>query len=94
MKTIDTPEQTTMGILKLAIARKTGTNIVIISGVVPRSDKHNERSLKVNNFLRHECNMRNICFIDNKHISPKFHCNRSGLLLNHYGTKKLEELVL
>ena len=36
----------------------------------------------------------NICFIDNKHISPRFHCNRSGLHLNYYGTKKLQENFL
>ena len=38
--------------------------------------------------------MRNICFTDNKHISPKFHCNRSGLHLNYCGTKKLQENFL
>ena len=37
--------------------------------------------------------MRNICFID-KHISPTFYCNRSGLNLNYYGAKKLQENFL
>ena len=69
---------------------KTDENSVFISGIVPRSDKLNEKASKVNSILRHEGNKRNICFIDNKHISPRFHCNRSALHLNYYGTKKLQ----
>ena len=94
LKTIDTPEEITMGILNLAMTCKTDTNSVFISGIVPRSDKLNEKASKVNSILRHECNVRNICFIDNKHISPRFHCNRSGLHLNYCGAKKLQENLL
>ena len=77
-----------MGILNLAMTCKTDTNSAFISGFVPRSEKLNEKTSKVNSILRHECNMRNICFINNKHISPRFHCKRSGLDLNYYGTRK------
>ena len=94
LKNIDTPEEITMGILNLAMTCKTDTNSVFISGIVPRSDKLNEKASKVNSILRHECNVRNICFIDNKHISPRFHCNRSALHLNYYGTRKLQENFL
>ena len=94
LKTIDTPEEITMGILNLAMTCKTDTNSVFISGIVPRSDKLNEISSKVNSILRHECNVRNICFMDNKHISPRFHCKWSSLHLNYYGTRKLQENVL
>ena len=90
LKTINTPEEIAMGILNLAMTFKTDTNSVFISRIVPRSDKMNEKASKVNSILRHECNVRNICFIDNKHISPRFHCNRSGLHLNYYGRKKLQ----
>ena len=79
-----------MRILILAMTCKTDANSVFISGIVPRSDKLNEKASKVNSILRHEGNKRNICFIDNKHISPRFHCDRSGLHLNYYGTKKLQ----
>ena len=91
LKTIDTPEEITMGILNLAVTCKTDRNSVFISGIVPRSDKLNKKASKVNSILRHECNVRNICFIDDKHISPRFHCNSSGLHLNYYGRKKLQE---
>ena len=70
------------------------TDSVFISGIVPRTDKLNEKVLKVNSILRHECNVRNTCFIDNKHASPRFYCNRSGLHLHYYGTKKLQKFFL
>ena len=93
LKNIDTPEEITMGMLNLAMTCKTETNGVFIPGIVPRSNKLNEKASKVNSILRHECNVRNICFIDNKYISPRFHCNRSSLHLNYYGTRKFQENV-
>ena len=91
LKTIDTSEEISIGILNLAMTCKMDTNSVFISGIVPISDKLNEKALKINSILRHECNVRNICFIDNKQTSPRFHCNRRGLHLNHYETNKLQE---
>ena len=83
-----------MGILNLAMTCKTDTNSFFISGIVPISYKLNEKASKVNIILRHECNVRSKCFIDNKYISARFHCNRSCLHFNHYETKKLQEKFL
>ena len=83
-----------MGIVNLAMTCKTDTNSVFIFGIVPRSEKLNEKASRVNRILRHECKVRNICFIDNKHISLRFHCNRSSLHSNYYGTRKLQENFL
>ena len=94
LKTIKTPEEITMGILNLAMTCKTDTNRVFISGIVPRSDKLNEKASKENSIQRHQCNVRNTYFIDTKHISPRFYCNRSDLHLNYYETKKLQENFL
>ena len=69
LKNIDSPEEITMEILNLAMTCKADTNSVFISGIAPRTDKLNEKASKVNSILRHECTVRNICFIDNKHIS-------------------------
>ena len=77
-----------MGIINLAMTCKTDTNSVFISGINPRSDQLNEKATKVNSILRHECKVGNICVIDNKHASPRFHCNKSGLHLNYHGIKK------
>ena len=83
-----------MGILNLTMAYKMDTNSVFISGIVTKSEKLNGKVSKVNSTLRHVCNLKSICFIDNKHRSPRFHCNRSGLHLNYYGTRKLQENFL
>ena len=83
-----------MGIINLAMTCKTDTNSVFISAILPRSHKLNEKTSKVNSILRHECNVRNICFIDNKRISPRFHCNRSDLHLNYSGTRNLQKNAL
>ena len=68
LKTIGTPEEITMGILNLAMICKRDANSIFIS--VPRSGKLNEKSSKVSSILRHECNVRNICFIDNNIYLP------------------------
>ena len=94
LKTIDTPKEITMGMLNLAMTSKTDTNSVFTSGFVPGTDKLNEKVSELYSIPSHECNVRNIFFIDNKHISPTFHCNRSGLHLSYYGTKKLQENFL
>ena len=64
---------------------KTDTNSVFVAGIVPRTDKLHEKASKVNSILRHEC------FIDNKHMSPRFHCNRNSSHLNYYRTKKSQD---
>ena len=94
LKNKDTPEETIMGILNSPSTCKMDTSSVFISGTVPRSGKYNQKASKVNSILRHDSNVRNTCFIDNKHISPRFHYNSSGLHLNYHGTKKLSENFL
>ena len=44
LKTIDSPEEITMGTLNLAMTCGADTNSVFISGIVPRSDKLNEKA--------------------------------------------------
>ena len=74
--------------MTIAMTCKMDTNSAFISGIVPRTDKLHEKASKVNSILRYEC------FIDNKHISHRFHCNRSSLHLNYYGTKESQENFL
>ena len=69
LKTLD-KGKITMGICNLTMTCRKHTNSVLISGIVPRSYMLNEKASKVIRVFRHECNMRNICFIDDKHISP------------------------
>ena len=67
LKNINTPEEITMGMLNLAMTCKTDTNSVFISGIVPKSDKLNEKVSKANSILRHECNVGNMLY--KKYIS-------------------------
>ena len=52
-------------LLNIAMTCKTDTNSVLKSIIAPRSDKPNEKASKANSILRHECNARNMCFVDN-----------------------------
>ena len=62
LKNIGIPEEITIGILNLAMTCKTDTNSMFISGIVPRSDKLNEKDSKVNSILRHECNLKSMFY--------------------------------
>ena len=62
LKTVNTPEEITMGILNLAMTWKTDTSSAFIYGIVSRTDKGNEKSSKVNCILRHERNVRNVFY--------------------------------
>ena len=57
-------------------------------------DKLNAKAAQVNSFLKNEYGERNICFINNSNINPKYHCNQSGIHLNRSGTNRLIENLL
>ena len=81
-------------IIEVALLRKSDNNNVLVSGIIPRSDKLNAKATEVNRHLKNECHKRNICFISNSNINPKYDCNKSGLHLNWKGTNKLVENFL
>ena len=66
-------------ILKLAVSCKSGSSNILISGIFPRRDKLNAKAAQVNSFLKNECGKRNICFIYNSDIKPRYHCNQRGI---------------
>ena len=94
LKSDSSPEEIAREIINLTTSRKTQTNKVVLSSIVPRYDNLNEKTTRVNKCLKRECQARNICFTDHRNIFPKHNCNRSGLDLNHSGTKKLVENLL
>ena len=93
LKSDSSPEEISGEIINLTTSRKTQRNKVILSGIVPRYNKVNEKATRVNKRPKEECEARNIYFIDHKSISPKYYCNRSRLHLNYSGTKKSIENV-
>ena len=81
-------------ILELAVSCKSDSNNILISGIVPRRDKLNAKAAQVNSFLKNECGKRNICFINNSNINPRYHYNQNGIHLNRSGTNRLIENLL
>ena len=84
----------TINLIEVALLCKSDNNNVLVSGIVLRSDKHNAKAIEVNWHLKNECRKRNICFISNSIINPKYDCNKSGFHLNWKGTNKLVENFL
>ena len=81
-------------IIEVDLLYKSDNNNVLVSCVIPRSDKLNAKAIEVNRHLKNECRKRNICFISNSNINPKYDCNKSGLHLNWKGKNKLVENFL
>ena len=71
LKNTGTPEEITRGILNLAMTCKADTNIAFLYLVLSQ-DPTSLMSFKSKQIFFH-------VLLDNKHIPPRFHCNRSGL---------------
>ena len=81
-------------IIEVAFLCKSDINNVLDSGIIPRSDKLNTKATEVNRHLKNECRKRNICFISNSNINPKYECNKCGLHLISKGTNKRLEFSI
>ena len=81
----DSPEMTVDKIVETAESLKTEDNNVILSAIVPRGDKLNEKAEEVNNLLEKACYQKQIGLIKHSSINTKRHLNRSKLHLNGYG---------
>ena len=62
---------------------------VIVSGIVGRYSKLNEKGRSVNRLLQIYCRNLDIRFVGRENINPSKHLNRSALHLNHLGTPVL-----
>ena len=94
LKKENSPNEISNDITEVALLFKSDNNNVLVSGIIPRSDKLNAKAIEVNRHLKKECRKRNICFISNSNINPKYDCNKSGLHLNWKETNKLVETFL
>ena len=94
LKSGSSPEENARDIINLTTSCKNQMNKVILSSIVPRYDKLNEKAARVNKCFKKKYEARNICFIDHRNNSPRHDSNRSGLHLNHSRTKKLIENIL
>ena len=81
-------------IIEVALLCKSDNDNVLISGIIPRSNKLSPKATEVNRHLKNECRKRNICFISNLNVNPKCNYNKRGLHLNWKEANKLVENFL
>lgn len=76
-------------IMNLALEMKCDTNDVMVSGIISRGDKLNNKGVEVNQLLVEGCKSYNLNFINNSNLLSSKHLNGSGLHLNFRGTISL-----
>ena len=84
--TDDTPNEIARNIISHALEMKTETNKVLISSLIIRNDKLNDKREKVNEMLKAKFTKTNIKYINNNNNITKVHLNNSGLHTNIKGT--------
>ena len=88
LRSSKTAEEISNKLLKLASDLKTDQNEVLVSSIVKRDDKWNEKGIKMNAFLNTKRSELGLGYIDHSNISNN-HLNGSGLHLNYHGTVAL-----
>ena len=71
-------------IIEIAESSKRGDNNVVLSAIVRKGDKLNEKAKQMNKLLEKDCNQKQIDLIKHSNINTKRHLNRSRLHLNGY----------
>ena len=78
-------------ILELTTSCKSVSSNIWKSGIFPR---RHELNAKTAQFSKNECGKRNVCFIKNSNIKPRYHCNLSGIHVSKSETNMLIENFL
>ena len=73
---------------------KSDNNNILVTEIVPQCDKLDAKATDGNIHLKNEFNKRNIRFIDNTNINPRYNCKKSGIYLSKSGTNKVIEKIL
>ena len=68
---------------------KTDENNIVISSIVPRKDRLNNKAKEVNLDLKEKCEANNLSLIEHYNINLYHHINAKGLHLNNYGDNQL-----
>ena len=65
----------------------------VISGLIPRGDKHDDKRGKVNKILKTSCLNKNFSYIDHGNIDKMIHLNNSLLHVNKVGNSILSRNI-
>ena len=76
-------------IVEFAISIETNENNVVVSGIVSRKDRFNNKTKEVNENLKDKCEKHNLQLMQHNKINPFCRTNAKGLHLNCYGEKQL-----
>ena len=76
-------------IVGFANSIKTSENNVVVSSIVSRKDRFNNKAKEVNKNLKDKCEEHDLQLIKHHNINPFRHTNAKGLHLNNYGDKQL-----
>ena len=74
-------------IVEFANSIKTSKNNVVVSSIVSRKGRFNNKAKEVNKNLKVKCEEHNLQLIQYHNITPFRHTNANGLHLNNYGNK-------
>ena len=83
------PERIAKSIIDVAKNSQSGSQIVSISGIVPRNDNFNMKAAEVNRELSKMYDQEKLLFLSHSNINLKIHLNKSKLHLNRNGYEKL-----
>ena len=70
-------------IVNFAKSIKTDENNIVISSIVPRKDRLNNKAKEGNVHLREKCEANNLSLIEHHNINPYRHINAKGLHRNN-----------
>ena len=63
--------------------------VVVVSSIVLRKDRFNNKAKEVNKNLKDKCEEHDLQLIQHHNINPFGHTNAKGLHLNNHGDKQL-----
>ena len=81
-------------IVEFANSIKTSENNKVVSSIVKRENRFNNKAEEVNENLKNKCEEHNLQLIQHHNINPFRHTNAKGLHLNNYGDKQLTRSLL
>ena len=82
-------DEITKEIVEFENSIKTGENNVVVSSIVSRKDRFNNKAKEINENLKDICEEDNLQLMQHHNINPLRHINAKGLHLNNYGDKQL-----
>ena len=68
---------------------KTSKNNVVVSSIVSRKDRFNNKAKEVNKNFKDKCEKHDLQLIKHHNINPFRHTDAKGLHLNNYRDKQL-----